>query len=540
MELRDWQHSLKDKVVKALNEGQLVALQSPTGSGKTLFSLVSALEVRDKVLFAVRTLNEFYPIYREAVRLGKTFSFIVGKSKACLYTEEGVDPEDVKCSLCMTSSPGLVQARGPPFSVLRDLKERGKLDGFCPYFTLMEEMPKADVVALTYPYLFIPWMRESLGIDLESYVIVVDEAHNLDNLNEIEERRLTEQTIELAVRQAKNEATKEILFRLKEGLRKVVLDEEKYVLVKDFPRPTDEELKLLKEEYEERRREMILNKSIKRLHLGSVIKFYLGNEDPVFSYKGGLIRKPVTPTQYVSVLNENIPVIIMSGTMQPKDYLSKVLGISREILYIDVEKETKSRVTGTYDCVLALDVTSSYSSRGQEMWKKYASYLLRIYYSSPKNVLAIFPSYKIMEEVMKHVKVSKFVEGISTNLEEVTERVRGGKTIIAGVARGKLTEGVELTIDGRSVIGDVAICGIPYPSFDDYLRLRSEEIFKLTKQSLRDVLMEIPALVAVKQAIGRSIRSREDHATVWLLDKRFDTPWWKLKINCFNPKKTRL
>ncbi|WP_252897114.1 hypothetical protein [Metallosphaera hakonensis] len=60
MELRDWQLVLKDKVVKGLKEGLLVALQSPTGSGKTLFSLVSALEVRPKVLFAVRTHNEFY------------------------------------------------------------------------------------------------------------------------------------------------------------------------------------------------------------------------------------------------------------------------------------------------------------------------------------------------------------------------------------------------------------------------------------------------------------------------------------------------
>ncbi|MCG3109749.1 ATP-dependent DNA helicase [Metallosphaera sp. J1] len=541
MELRDWQLALKDKVVKGLREGLLVALQSPTGSGKTLFSLVSALEVRPRVLFAVRTHNEFYPVYREATRLGKRFGFVMGKARACLYADEGADTEDINCSLCDSNVPVPVDSQEPPFTLLRELKEKGIREKFCPYFSLLNSTGLAEVIALTYPYVFTPWMWEALGLDLEEFVLVVDEAHNLDNLNELAERKLSQQTLELALKEVKSREAISILERIRRELAEVVLQEERYIRVENYPKLDKNELKLLKDEYDERRNEMIMKRAIRKLHLGTVIKFYSSDESPVFSYRGHLVMKPLLSSPFLSILNrDDLPVILMSGTMPPQDYLSKVLGINRRILYLDVEKELRRKVTGTFDCMLAVDVTSSYSLRSQEMWKRYASYLLRIYHTAKANVLAIFPSYSIMEKVMSHVKVDKYVEGSRTDLEEVIRESGRRKLVIAGVARGKLSEGIELTRDGASVISDVALCGIPYPSFDDYLKLRSEAIYRLTGQSVREALMEIPALIAVKQAIGRAIRSREDHATVWLLDRRFETSWWKLKVNCFNPKKIKL
>ncbi len=43
--LRDWQKEYKDVVIDALRNGRMVLLQAPTGSGKTLFALLTALEV---------------------------------------------------------------------------------------------------------------------------------------------------------------------------------------------------------------------------------------------------------------------------------------------------------------------------------------------------------------------------------------------------------------------------------------------------------------------------------------------------------------
>lgn len=47
-------------------------------------------------------------------------------------------------------------------------------------------------------------MGESLGLEMSDYVLVVDEAHNLDSLNELAERRLSGQTLDLALREVKS------------------------------------------------------------------------------------------------------------------------------------------------------------------------------------------------------------------------------------------------------------------------------------------------------------------------------------------------
>jgi len=69
LKLRDWQEKLKGKVVEALRSKKVVLLNAPTGSGKTLFSLLVGFELFDRVIAAVKTHNEFFPYYREAKRL---------------------------------------------------------------------------------------------------------------------------------------------------------------------------------------------------------------------------------------------------------------------------------------------------------------------------------------------------------------------------------------------------------------------------------------------------------------------------------------
>jgi DNA excision repair protein ERCC-2 len=538
VDLRDWQIKLKDKVLNSLKRGFLVALNSPTGSGKTLFSLVVGTELKGKVAYIVRTHNEYYPVYRESKRLEKSFSFLVSKALACPFSTADVNPEDIKCSSCDIFSSIPIKVDDYPFSFLSKLKKEGEEEGFCPYYSLLDSLSNSDVIVLTYPYFFIPRLREALGLDFSQYVVVVDEAHNLDRLNELEERKLNITIIDRAISQISNTTVIEMLRRLKEEVKKKALSEEKYILVQDYPKLTDDELEIIKEEYETLREKMIKEKRIKQIYLNNIIKFY-ETEGKVFSYKGSLVKKPITPEKYISILNDpSLSVILMSGTLQSKEFLRNVLGITRQIEYIDTEKEMKKKLSGTIDCILALDVTSAYSLRTKEMWKKYASYILKIFYQAKGYVLAVFPSYSLMNEVMKLVNLPKLVEDDKTSLEDVYKLKE--KSIIAAVARGKLSEGIELTKDGKSLISDVVLVGIPYPAVDDYLKLQAEEISKITGQDVKDLLINTTALIAVKQAIGRAIRSVNDRANVWLLDKRYDSIMWKTKINCLNPKKIKL
>ena len=548
MELRDWQKQLKDKIIQYAKEGFLIALNSPTGSGKTLFSLLVGLSVKDKVLFVVRTHNEYFPVYRDIKKLNPSikFSFIVGKPSACPFASKDVDSEDINCKYCEIKNAIEVEIDKSPLEKLEELKKEALQKGFCPYYSLLETSGEAKVIAITYPYFFIEKYRSLLNIDFREHFIVIDEAHNIDRVSEIEERSLSDFILSMAIKQSKSKEVKNILEKLREQLKGLVYPDEKYIKLEKIPTLTNEELTILADEYEELKKENIKLKKISRIYLGSILRFYTAYSTSLFipfSFSNKIVLKTLDLSQYYSVLNdESLSILLMSGTLPPKEYLEKVLGITRKIFYVDVEKEIKKKLTGSYQCRIAIDVTSKYDLRSDIMWKKYASYLLKVYYQAKNHVLAVFPSYEILRKVMELVNVNKIAEDERTFIDEIIKTINESKEkiIIAGVARGKITEGIEITQDGKSLISDVVLIGVPYPPEDDYMKMFSQKIADKIGGKHRDFLITIPALIAVKQAIGRAIRSVNDHAEIWLLDKRYDSLWWKKNLNCFNSSKIRL
>jgi len=548
VELRDWQKQLKDKIIQSVEEGFLIALNSPTGSGKTLFSLLVGLSVKDKVLFVVRTHNEYFPVYRDLKKLDPSirFSFVVGKPSACPFASKDVDSEDINCKYCEIRNAIEVLVDRYPLEKLDELKKEAIQKGFCPYYSLLETSREANVVAITYPYFFVEKYRSLLNIDFSDYFIIIDEAHNIDRVSEIEERMLSDFTLSMAIKQSRSQEVKNILEKLRDQLKDLVYPDEKYIKLGKIPNLTSEEITILADEYEELKKENIKLKKISKIYLGSILRFYAtystGSFIP-FSFSKRIILKTLDLSQYYSMLNdESLPILLMSGTLPPKEYIEKVLGITRKILYIDVEKEIKKKVTGSYQCRIAIDVTSKYDLRSDLMWKKYSSYLLKVYYQAKQHVLAVFPSYEIMRKVMEPLSVNKIVEDERTSIDEIIKKVKENKQkiIIAGVGRGKITEGVELTQDEKSLISDVVLVGVPYPPEDDYMKMLSQRIADKIGGKYKEFLITIPALITVKQAIGRAIRNVNDHAEVWLLDKRYDSLWWKKNLNCFNSTKIRL
>ncbi len=550
MKYREWQYSLREKVIFQLRDNKIVLLQAPTGSGKTFFALDVAFSIGDKVLVAVRTHNEFYPFYREMKNHfpEKRYAFLIGKTNSCLIAGEKVSAEDITCMGCNYLSWKDVEFDGPPFEVLAKLKTQGLKEGFCPYHSIINSIDEADLILVTYPYLFVPSLRDSLGISLRDYTIIVDEAHNLDNLPDLEERKLSSQNLNLAIKQSRNDEVKKILEWLKSRVADIAYDDRKYISVKKdvvISLLDKDQLSLIESESSVISQRMISSKKITTNYLLSIVKFFEALKDSrvrVFSSNKSLVSKRISSMDYLDIFNEEgIKGILMSGTLQGKEYFSSVLGLRRESVYLDVEREV-GRIGGEYQCLIALDVTSSYAMRGEEMSKRFASYLLRIYYQSPRHVLAVFPSYEMIEKVSSFIRSANlFIESSNTKIDDLIEHVKNTpKVMIMAAARGKLSEGIELSEKGRSMISDVAIVGVPYPPLDDYMKARADEVSKLTKKNYLEELMQMPAYISVRQAIGRSIRSSEDRSTIWLLDKRFNTLWWKKNIKCFNPKLIRL
>jgi len=547
---REWQSSLREKIIFQLKNNKVVLLQAPTGSGKTLFALDVAFSVGNKILVAVRTHNEFYPFYREIANRfhGKRYAFLIGRSNGCLIASEKVKAEDITCSGCEFLTWKKIDFYGSPFETLAKLKKEGVNEKFCPYHSILNSALDADVILVTYPYLFIPSLRDTIGISLDDYVVIVDEAHNVDSLIDLEERRLSPNSINMAIKQSFGLEVKQILEKLKAKVVEITFKEKKFIALSKEKVESlllKDELDAIEEEASYLSQRMITQRKIVTNHLMSIVKFFNSVKEDrfrVFSSENSIIAKPVTSDQYMSIFNgSNVKAIFMSGTLQPKEYFSTVLGLSKDTFYVDVEKEV-GKVGGSYECFIALDVTSSYSLRSEEMNKRFASYLLRIYYQAKGHILAVFPSYEMIEKVSLYLRsVNTFTETPITKVDDLIEHARNTpKIMIMATARGKLSEGIEISQNGRSLINDVAIVGIPYPPLDDYMKARSEEVSKRTRRNYLEELMQMPAYIAVRQAIGRSIRSPEDKSEVWLLDKRFNNMWWKKNIKCFNPKLVRL
>lgn len=66
---------------------------------------------------------------------------------------------------------------------LDDLKDRGKKNGWCPYYIARSSIFHANIIVYSYHYLLDPKIAELVSKELSSKsVVVFDEAHNIDNV----------------------------------------------------------------------------------------------------------------------------------------------------------------------------------------------------------------------------------------------------------------------------------------------------------------------------------------------------------------------
>ncbi|KAK9816819.1 hypothetical protein WJX72_005361 [[Myrmecia] bisecta] len=62
---------------------------------------------------------------------------------------------------------------------VEELAKLGRRKLICPYYSARRALPEADLVLLPYSALLLQDTRDSLGVQLEGSVVIVDEAHNL-------------------------------------------------------------------------------------------------------------------------------------------------------------------------------------------------------------------------------------------------------------------------------------------------------------------------------------------------------------------------
>ncbi|MEB3780650.1 MAG: hypothetical protein GSR85_10570, partial [Desulfurococcales archaeon] len=384
--------------------------------------------------------------------------------------------------------------------------------------------------------------------------VIIDESHTLLNINSISESTINIELIDKAITEIKNRIPEysdviHTLNMLKERIMKLPKPRMKGYKIID----KNEIIELIREpelilDAAEELRFRIASEALYSLDMGSLINIRsylhkvslwiesLFDDDTrlFYSYDDrdrvvlvSTILDPALITR--EPLEASKSVVMMSGTMPPYSFLSKILGINRSIKYIDTSLlisngKANSQLKSTYTCV-ASDVTTKFTERGKLMYSRIASYISIIHARIPGQKLVVYPSYEVMKGIVDKLPsgIRVYIEDRSSSIDDVYESLSDSDTLINAVAGGKITEGIEfLDEHGNSVIRTIIIVGVPYPQPDDYTREQLNVLANRLGESVaREFIYRYLAVVRVRQALGRAIRGPSDRAVFFLLDYRF-------------------
>ncbi len=561
---RPGQREVLGRIRSDIGSSRLIVLRAPTGFGKTAVAIATGM-MKAPAIHSVRTRNEITPVLRDLKRLSKRvrgvrYSFIHSAHAMCpLLSSDKIDPEDfwLNCQIlrengrCSYYKKSLVVAEDEVEEILDssenhvDVAKRISRDlGSCPFFSLARLARSSEYVVATYPYVFSKDLFSTIyqEEDAGEFFAIVDEAHMLVDPSSIFSAEISVSKIEASIYEVKeylggDPFSEDLLRRLQRLAEERALDDrlrkiDRSLLAIDID--SIEHLINISLEVKRRAIDRVLSRgsvsgaASKRISLVKVSLSIALLEDPrfeVFTYRnGGSAWIKIAAVDH-SVVSESLSMyrssLLMSGTPPSLQYIERILGIGGAS-YIDALELGAWSPYSNIATILTSELSSRYSERGPATYELYSRYIDVIDMLINGVKLIIYPSYEFMRNVVDRLRGRGFMEHRGTTIEDLLRNVGSGNELIHAVAGGKLSEGIELVANNRSMIKCVFVAGVPYPQRDDYI----EELFKnmgkkVSEQEAWDYIYNMASSIKVLQAIGRAVRGENDRALVILGDRRF-------------------
>jgi DNA excision repair protein ERCC-2 len=551
-----------------------VILEAPTGFGKTpvvIYSLLPFLDRGGRIVWAVRTGNETdrpieeFRVFREKSNARFIVMSFRGKKDMCLLAKEfgeTLDYSEVSyiCSRERKRCPYYKRLEeGVDYSTLlsrgvltySEVYEWARKKKVCPYFLQRELLKVADVVSLSYNYVVdenLSWTIKG-AFPLSQSILVVDEAHNLTQLN-LGGDTVTEGTIERAKREAEELEARdmaEFIDKIQENVEKEFSslgEEESQVFsplkLIDGREEMIEKMKTLGEEVRDMRFREGKRPHSSLYHLANFL-------EEATSYEGergvALIAEKIDGKIHLNIWDmrsseilSNVwkkfrRVIFMSGTLSPIEAFAETIGVKnyKPISVPSPYDETNASV------YIVKDLTTRGEELSQEMARKYVEAIGKVLERVKGNTAVFTASYriqlKLLEAGLRETSQQKgyqvFVEKRDMSgqeagevLQEFKKLADEGKGLLVAPMGGRFAEGIDLP--GKELVC-VFLAGIPFekPTVKTNLYISYyEELYGEGKGRLYAYIY--PALRKASQAIGRSLRSPRDQAVIILGDHRYN------------------
>ncbi|MEM3703028.1 MAG: ATP-dependent DNA helicase [Candidatus Bathyarchaeia archaeon] len=435
-------------------------------------------------------------------------------------------------------------------------------EGLCPYEVTKILTRYADIVVGNYNYILVDAIRGSIlgkvGIRTNAINCVFDEAHSLPYYaSGIFSNELSSRSVRRAYKEVKNFKIDDLGFL--KALHSVIVDFGRKVyrnygvdvehiidgnaftemLAKKLKVGHDKLLEILQELADEgeqirgKRSEMgkspvsYLSRCVEfllewvSLTGPSYVRYVKVEIDRDQKKRVKLGIKCLDPSLAAGIINELRSTILMSGTLWNIDYYIDVLGLEK-IRCLSLELPSPFLPENRLIIVDGA-VTTKFEKRNEIQWKRIASHLSQIIQKVGGKVAVYFPSYEVMREIAQIVKLESplLVEEKKTKILEVLKFLQeNGNCVVFGVARGKISEGVDMTMEGKGLLSAVIIVGLPFPKKTEL----QTALYRYFKDKFGAKAMEytnnMPCLNALAQSAGRLIRSQEDRGVIIIMDKR--------------------
>ncbi|MEM4366758.1 MAG: ATP-dependent DNA helicase [Candidatus Anstonellales archaeon] len=561
--IRKHQDSLLRDVEHAAVNGKILLAHAPTGMGKTDASIGGAIEYayeNGKTLFFLTPKISQHAIALSVVdginkKYGKRIKAvdIIGKRHCCtdpfisklehddFYPICKLRVKEETCDYFRRARGYTSEEQRLAYELLsRHIKvvwsqpeafEEAKKERTCSYEWLMSAARDADVIIADYFHIFLPGIRESFlgrsGKDIESGIIIVDEAHNLaERIRSTLSRTITSFTIARHEKEAEMLGFDPVLSQ--EGFdswaEKTCKGNES---VAEFPFVIDEDALGLLEHIGQMSVEKSGGNSASLRMFAFFENFNEGDNRFATILKRrekgfSLSRKLLDPSISTAILNKAHAAVLMSGTFLPLDMHAEVLGIEKHRAMLRAYNspfKAENRLN-----VVVRGVTTKYSRRNDSEYKKYASLIEKIHRAIGSNIALFFPSYEVMEGVLKHALIpNAIVQKRAMGAEEVKQlikRFKEEKSVLCCVQGGSLSEGVDFS---NGEIKVAVIVGLPLSKMSLEVELMIEYYNKKFGKGW-DYAYLYPAVIKSLQAAGRAIRKESDRAVAVFMEERL---MWK-------------
>lgn len=562
---REGQRDLTVSVYRTILRKKKLFIQAPTGVGKTMatvFPAVKAMgeELGEKIFYlTARTITRtvawqaFDTLKEQALRM--KVLVLTAKEKICFCEEADCNPE--KCPYAKGHydrvNDAVYELLTSSDEMSREiLEEHARKWKVCPFEMSLDVSTWVDAVICDYNYVFDPnaHLKRFFGESVKGdYLFMIDEAHNLvDRGREMYSASVCKEEV-LKVKRLVKMSDPKLVRRLEECNKQMLAlkrECEEYQILNSVGHIYLKLIALMGEleQYFEECTDREIRKEVLDFYfqVRMFVNIYERVDENYLIYseldgKGHFWIRLfcVNPSACLQeFLEKGNSAVFFSATLLPIHYYKNLLSTSKEdyAVYARSPFDVRRRLL-----LVGNDVSSKYTSRGEEMYRRYARYLLCMVRAKAGNYMAFFPSYRFMEEVYEAFEILLAEQRIAGELEEIDyilqsqymseeareiflenfEEEREGSLIGFCVMGGIFSEGIDLSRD--RLIG-AAIVGTGLPQV-----CRERELLKdyFQKQGVRgfDYAYLYPGMNKVLQSAGRVIRTDRDCGVILLLDERF-------------------